>query len=75
VELGRLPSLGEWAAAAAGKTASGEAFKPRGGDGDWDDGGGMRVDWVKAAADAAAMTTRRDRDFKGSRRRERVIKR
>ena len=55
VELGRLPSLGEWAAAAAGKTASGEAFKPRGGDGDWDDGGGMRVDWVKAAADAAAM--------------------
>ena len=54
-ELGRLPSLGEWAAAAAGKTASGEAFKPRGGDGDWDDGGGMRVDWVKAAADAAAM--------------------
>ena len=55
VELGRLPSLGEWAAAAAGKTASGEAFKPRGGDGDWDDGGAMRVDWVKAAADAAAM--------------------
>ena len=55
VELGRLPSLGEWAAAAAGKTASGEAFKPGGGDGDWDDGGGMRVDWVKAAADAAAM--------------------
>ena len=55
VELGRLPSLGEWAAAAAGKTASGEAFKPRGGDGDWDGGGGMRVDWVKAAADAAAM--------------------
>jgi hypothetical protein len=55
VELGRLPSLGEWAAAAAGKTASGEAFKPPGGDGDWDDGGGMRVDWVKAAADAAAM--------------------
>ena len=55
VELGRLPSLGEWAAAAAGKTASGEAFKPRGGDGDWDDGGDMRVDWVKAAADAAAM--------------------
>ena len=55
VELGRLPSLGEWAAAAAGKTASGEAFKPRGGDGDWDDGDGMRVDWVKAAADAAAM--------------------
>jgi len=55
VELGRLPSLGEWAAAAAGKSASGEAFKPRGGDGDWDDGGGMRVDWVKAAADAAAM--------------------
>jgi hypothetical protein len=55
VELGRLPSLGEWAAAAAGKTASGEAFKLPGGDGDWDDGGGMRVDWVKAAADAAAM--------------------
>ena len=55
VGLGRLPSLGEWAAAAAGKTASGEAFKPRGGDGDWDDGDGMRVDWVKAAADAAAM--------------------
>ena len=55
VELGRLPSLGEWAAAAAGKTASGEAFKPGGGDGDWDGGGGMRVDWVKAAADAAAM--------------------
>ena len=55
VGLGRLPSLGEWAAAAAGKTASGEAFKPRGGDGDWDGGGGMRVDWVKAAADAAAM--------------------
>jgi len=55
VELGRLPSLGEWAAAAAGKTASGEAFKPPGGDGDWDDGGDMRVDWVKAAADAAAM--------------------
>ena len=54
-ELGRLPSLGEWAAAAAGKTASGEAFKPRGGDGEWDGGGGMRVDWVKAAADAAAM--------------------
>ena len=54
-ELGRLPSLGEWTAAAAGKTASGEAFKPHGGDGDWDDGGAMRVDWVKAAADAAAM--------------------
>ena len=56
VGLGRLPSLGEWAAAAAGKSASGEAFKgPRGGDGDWDGGGAMRVDWVKAAADAAAM--------------------
>jgi hypothetical protein len=54
-ELGRLPSLGEWAAAAAGKTASGEAFKPRGGDEDWDDGGAMQVNWVKAAADAAAM--------------------
>ena len=46
-----LPSVAEWAAAAAGRTASGEAFEAR--DGDWDRGDAMRVDWAKAAAAVA----------------------
>lgn len=55
-----LPSVAEWAAAAAGRTASGEAFEAR--DGDWDRGDAMRVDWAKAAAAVAGEEGKEEGD-------------
>ena len=55
-----LPSVAEWAAAAAGRTASGEAFEAR--DGDWDSGDAMRVDWAKAAAAVAGEEGKEEGD-------------